>query len=120
MGNKRLKCTLLSVSGYLLSPLSFWNDLFINFPIAYMCGLICGLISHKLFLPGLIGGYWLSNVAGFVLLHKGIVCMINPDVKSKFTKGELIKDVTLSLVYTGGLIILVKMEVLKFLPEYFN
>ena len=120
MDKKRLKCTVLSVSGYLLSPLSFWNDLFINFPIAYVFGVLFGLISQKLFLTGLIAGYWLSNIAGFVLLHKGIVCMINPDVKMRFTKIDVIKDGMLSLVYTGVLVILVKTGVLKFLPEYFQ
>jgi hypothetical protein len=117
---KRLKCTILSVVGYILSPLSFWNDLFVNFPIAYVFGLIFGLVSQKLFLVGLIVGYWLSNIAGFVLLHKGIVCTVNPDLPLKFTKSELIKDGLLSLVYTGVLIVLVKAGILKFLPDYFN
>jgi hypothetical protein len=117
---KRLKCTILSVVGYILSPLSFWNDLFVNFPIAYVFGLIFGLVSQKLFLVGLISGYWLSNIAGFVLLHKGIVCMVNPDLPIKFTKSELIRDGLLSLLYTGILIFLVKAGILKFLPDYFN
>lgn len=117
---KRLKCTALSVAGYILSPLSFWNDLFVNFPIAYFFGLIFGFLSSKLFLTGLITGYWLSNIAGFVLLHKGIVCMVNPDHPMRLTKSEIIKDGLLSLAYTGVLVILVKAGVLKFLPDYFN
>jgi len=117
---KRLKCTILSVVGYTLSPLSFWNDLFVNFPIAYLFGLLFGLASQKLFLTGLITGYWLSNIAGFVLLHKGITCMVNPDLPMKFTRSELIKDGLISLAYTGVLVFLVKAGVLKFLPDYFN
>ncbi len=120
MGKKRLKCTVLSMSGYLLSPLSFWNDLFINVPIAYVFGLMFGLVSERLFLTGLIVGYWLSNVAGFVLLHKGIVCMINPEAKMRFARSELMKDVGLSLAYTAILVILVKGGVLKFFPDYFS
>jgi len=120
MVKERLKCTVLSVSGYLLSPLSFWNDLFINFPIAYAFGLLFGFISRSLFLPGMIFGYWVSNVAGFVLLHKGILCMVNPNLKIRFSKSELIKDGILSSVYTVGLIILVKTGMLRFLPEYFR
>ena len=80
MDKKRLKCTVLSVSGYLLSPLSFWNDLFINFPIAYVFGVLFGLISQKLFLTGLIAGYWLSNIAGFVLLHKRAIPNKMPEI----------------------------------------
>ena len=117
---KRFKCTMLSVVGYILSPLSFWNDLFVNFPIAYVFGLIFGFVSQKLFLAGLITGYWLSNIAGFVLLHKGIVCMVNPDLPMEFTKRELIRDGLLSLAYTGILVFLVKAGILKFLPDYFN
>jgi hypothetical protein len=117
---KRLKCTLLSVAGYILSPLSFWNDLFVNFPIAYLFGLLCGFISHELFLPGLVTGYWLSNMAGVVLLHKGIVCMVNPDLPVKITRSELIKSGLWTIMYTGVLIVLVKIGILQFLPDYFN
>jgi hypothetical protein len=117
---KRLKCTLLSVVGYVLSPLSFWNDLFVNFPIAYFCGLLCGFVSQRLFLPGLVAGYWLSNIAGVVLLHKGIVCMVNPDRPVKISRSELIKSGLWTLAYTAVLIILVKAGILRFLPDYCN
>ena len=117
---KRLKCTLLSVAGYILSPLSFWNDLFVNFPIAYLCGVLCGFMARGLFLPGLVAGYWLSNIAGIVLLHKGIACMINPDRPLKISRIELVKSGLWSLAYTGVLIILVKAGIVRFLPDYFN
>lgn len=55
-----------------------------------------------------------------MLLHKGIVCMVNPDLPMKITKGELVKDALWTLLYTGVLIILVKAGILKFLPDYFN
>lgn len=111
---------MLSVTGYILSPLSFWNDLFINFPIAYAFGVLFGLITKNLFFPALIFGYWLSNIAGLVLLHKGIICMVNPNLKAGFTRTELIKDGILSGMYTILLIILVKTGILKFFPEYFH
>jgi len=117
---KRFKCAPLSAAGYILSPLSFWNDLFVNFPIGYLFGLLCGFTSQDLFLPGLIAGYWLSNIAGMVLLHKGMVCMVKPDLPMRVTRSELIKDGLWTLLYTGVLIILVKTGVLKFLPDYFN
>jgi hypothetical protein len=117
---KRLKCALLSVVGYILSPLSFWNDIFVNFPVAYLCGLLCGFVSQGLFLPGLVAGYWLSNMAGVVLLHKGIVCMAKPDLPVTMTGGELIKSGLWTLVYTAVLIVLVKAGIVKFLPDYFN
>jgi len=59
--------------GFWLSPLSPWNDLFTNIPIAYAFGFLFSLISESLFLPMVILGYWLSNIAGFILMHYGYV-----------------------------------------------
>lgn len=59
--------------GFWLSPLSPWNDLFTNIPLAYFFGLAFSLISETLFFPMVVFGYWLSNVAGFVLMHYGYV-----------------------------------------------
>jgi hypothetical protein len=36
---KKLRGGFLLVIGFLLSPLSFWNDLFFNLPIAYFLGM---------------------------------------------------------------------------------
>lgn len=59
--------------GFWLSPLSPWNDLFTNLPIAYAFGFLFSLISESFFAPMIIVGYWLSNVMGFVLMHYGYV-----------------------------------------------
>jgi hypothetical protein len=121
MVKERLKCILLSWAGYILSPLSFWNDAFVNIPIAYAIGLLFGILSRKFFLPGMIFGYWLSNILGFVLLHKGIVCIGKPGGQLlKFTKGQLITDGIISLAYTIGIVILVKIGLVKFLADYFH
>lgn len=68
--------------GYLLSPLSWWNDLFFNLPIAY--GFAYGLTwwHREWFAPAIALGYWLSNVLGFVLMQWGVgdlVASANPD-----------------------------------------
>ena len=121
MIRERLKCVILSWVGYILSPLSFWNDAFVNIPIAYVIGLLFGTFPRKFFLPGMIFGYWFSNIMGFVLLHKGIICMAKPGEQLlRFTKGQLIKDGIISLVYTVGIVILVKIGLVKFLPDYFH
>ena len=116
-----MKCALLSWVGYVLSPLSFWNDAFVNIPIAYVIGLLFGVVSRRFFLPGIILGYWLSNILGLVLLHKGILCMGKPEEQVwRFTRGQLIKDGILSTAYTAGIVILVKAGLIKFLPDYFR
>ncbi len=121
MIRERLKCLVYSWAGYILSPLSFWNDAFVNIPIAYVIGLLFGAFSRKFFLPGMVLGYWASNVLGFVLLHKGVVCLGRPkESLMKFSRGQLIRDGIISLAYTVGMIILVKFGFLKFFPDYFQ
>lgn len=67
---RRLWSWLLLAVGYLLSPLSWWNDAFINIPIAYLFGSLLGLLHRQLFGPGVVVGYWLTNVAGLVLMQQ--------------------------------------------------
>lgn len=61
---------LLLIVGYLLSPLSWWNDLFVNLPIAYLFGWALSLIQRRLFAPGMVVGYWLTNFLGIYLMHR--------------------------------------------------
>jgi hypothetical protein len=57
--------------GFLLSPLSWWNDLFVNIPIAYVIAQVFNLLDHRLFIVSFVGAYWATNVLGFVLMHIG-------------------------------------------------
>jgi hypothetical protein len=64
--NHKVHGGTLVVVGYLLSPLSWWNDIFLNLPLAYLFGSVFGWFSRTLFLPMFVLGYWLTNVAGFI------------------------------------------------------
>lgn len=114
---KKLTGGIMITIGYLLSPLSWWNDLFINIPIAYAFGVLFGLISKKLFLPMMVIGYLLTNVAGFILMHKGIR---NLKGKKEASKNELAKDILISLAYTAAIIVLVKIGFIRLPWEYFK
>ncbi len=105
--------------GYLLSPLSWWNDLFLNIPIAYGFAFLFGLISKSLFTPMIIVGYWITNIAGFILMHQGTKGFLSKD-KAEYTKKELVKDLFFSIVYTAVIIILIKLGWVKFPTEYFR
>jgi len=109
----------LFVIGYLLSPLSFWNDLFFNIPIAYGVGFLFGLISSKLFLPVMIAAYWLTNLAGFLMMHYGALRAFDKLDKRKRTK-RLIINLIASLVYTGALVAAVKLGWLKVPSDYLH
>ena len=114
-----VKGVILTTIGFLLSPLSWWNDIFINIPLAYIFALPFGFFSKKLFLPAMIFGYWVTNIVGFILMHHGVKDLTNKETK-KYTRKELVKDMMISLIYTVCIVILVLMGVLKFPTEYFG
>ena len=45
---------ILAIIGWILSPLTWWNDPLVNIPIAYGFGYLFSLISESLFLPFMI------------------------------------------------------------------
>lgn len=69
----------------------------------------------------MIFGYWLTNIAGFMLMHHGAKDLFSKEKnKAKLTKRELYKDIGFSLIYTLLVIILVKLGWIKFPLEYFQ
>jgi len=91
---RRLWAALVAGFGWLLSPLSWWNDLFVNVPIAYLFSAPFSLLDERLYMPAFALGYWLTNVLGFVLLHKGVVGMVTR------RKASLRRDLLMASVYT--------------------
>ncbi len=104
---------LFLVLGYLLSPLSFWNDFFFNLPIAYAFGYLCSLISPNLLLPCSIIGYWLSNIAGILLMQAGAIDVFQNQTQERDLKKELLMGLVSSLVYTVVIIALIQFKVLQ-------
>lgn len=118
MKNKVLNGALVTI-GYVLSPLSWWNDIFINIPLAYGFAFLFGLISESLFYPMMIIGYWITNIVGLILMHRGIKG-ITASEDSKYEKKELFKDIFFSILYTLIIVVLIKIGWLKFPTEYFK
>ena len=116
---RKIKGGFLATIGFILSPLSWWNDLLINIPLAYTLAFPFGFISKSLFFPMMIFGYWITNVAGFMLMHHGCHDLVSKE-KGKYTKKELGKDIMISLIYTMIVIIFIKAGWLKFPLEYFK
>ena len=116
---RRIRGGLLAIIGYILSPLSWWNDLVVNIPIAYLFGCLFCLISKSLFLPAMIVGYWITNIAGLILLHKGVVAMVQKEKKA-YGRRDLLKDLAISIAYTLVIVILVWSGILKSPMEYFQ
>jgi hypothetical protein len=109
---------IVALIGYMLSPLSWWNDLFVNVPLALGFAWVISLLDKRAFMPSLVVGYWLTNVLGFILLHKGAQQVLSRTPKA-YTRRDLLKDVSISLLYTLLIVLLVQFGVIKPIQSYF-
>jgi hypothetical protein len=110
--------TLIGV-GYLLSPLSWWNDLFFNLPIALALGYAASWLKGDWFVPGTLVGYWLSNVLGMVLLQWGATdVLLSPEQANP--KRDLLIGLGSSTLYTVVIAVLVYWQVLPVPDFLFN
>jgi hypothetical protein len=57
--------------GYLLSPLTWWNDAVVNLPLAWAFASAASWIYEPLFTPALVAGYWGTNLLGLLLMGAG-------------------------------------------------
>jgi len=112
--SKLLNGTLASI-GFILSPLSWWNDLVVNFPLSYIIALPFGLLNQKLFIPAFIVAYWLTNIIGLLLIHKGSQKLFNPNSQ---TKNQILNTFVWGSIYTILIIILVLSGALSFPSEF--
>ena len=99
--------------GFILSPLSWWNDAFVNIPLAIGFGWIVATMYKPLFQPAVVVGYWLTNVLGFVLLHKGAEKMVRSEGGRAYSRKDLLRDLIISLIYTGVIVALLKAKILQ-------
>ena len=111
--NQKTKGVILGTIGYLLSPLSWWNDLIVNIPLAYGFASVFGLISERLFFPMIVIGYWLTNVLGLFLMHYGIGMATQKKESINIKKQALIL-----FGYTILIVILIKLNILRLPAEY--
>ena len=60
---------LLFFVGWLLSPFTAWNDVFINIPLAYLAASLFFKLFPVNFAVLVIVFYWLSNGLGMLLMY---------------------------------------------------
>ncbi len=114
----KIKALLLVGVGYMLSPLSWWNDLFFNLPIAYLFGYLVSWISPDLFIPFTIIGYWISNILGILMMQIGATDMFF-DKKQKNVQKDLLIGLGSSTLYTLLILGLLYFHILE-LPDFLN
>jgi hypothetical protein len=114
---RRFEGGIVAFIGFLLSPLSWWNDLFVNVPLALAFAWAVSFFHAPAFGVSFVLGYWLTNVLGFILLHKGTARMVTGRAET-YTRKKFLRDVAVSLGYTALIVILVKFGVIKPITEY--
>lgn len=110
---KRVYGSVVTFVGYMLSPLSWWNDLFVNIPLAYLFACVVNFIVPGYFLADMIIGYWLTNIAGFIMMHIGVKIASLKEVKIEF-----LKYLVLSLCYTFLVVALYYIGWVRFPTDY--
>ena len=107
--------------GYILSPLSWWNDAFVNVPLAYVFAWLVSFFIGQFFGPSFVAGYWLTNMIGLVMMHKGICQMVRHEYcEPANLKKRLLHDLVISIGYTGVIILLLKFNIIRPVGEYFK
>jgi hypothetical protein len=97
--------------GYLLSPLSWWNDPFINLPLAYLFANLVSLLSHRLFAPAMVVGYWLTNIVGLVMMARGTAQVAASSHRHR--RRELLLSVAAATGYTALVVVLIRLGFLR-------
>lgn len=90
---------IIAFIGLMLSPITWWNDPFVNIPISYLAASVIAHFSPKLFSISFLLFYWLTNVIGMFLLYIGGEGLI----KTKISGGKQIVTV---IIYSVIILVL--------------
>jgi len=121
MSSKRkMSGGLMIFIGFMLSPLSWWNDLFVNVPLAVGFAWLVSLFYKPAFAATVVIGYWLTNFLGFVLMYRGGQKLLSSREIGKYSGRELFRDVVISLLYTLLIVLLVRLKILQPIKDYFS
>lgn len=111
---------VVGLVGFILSPLSWWNDLFVNVPLALGTAWLVAAIHPPAFEAAAVIAYWLTNVLGFVLMHKGAQQALGKGESRPYSRKDVIRDLGVSLGYTLLIVVLIKLGVLQPVQDYFS
>lgn len=109
---KKIINTFLTVFGFLLSPLSWWNDLVFNIPISYFLAYPFGLINKEYFYVALITIYWATNILGVVFMQIGVRGLIKKEGKIKMK--DMLLNLLFCCLYSSLIIVLIQLKILTF------
>lgn len=106
--------------GYLLSPVSWWNDLFVNIPLSYLFASLISVIKYdpNLFNLSFIIFYFLTNIIGLLIVGYNLDNPLRK--KYEWKKEKVIWGLIWVLIYSVLIIALLYMDVLRMPYEYFR
>jgi len=111
---RRAWAGLLAATGYILSPLSWYNDLLVNIPLAYLIAWPFARIDSRLYAPAFVVAYWLTNIVGLALVHRGTAGLIDSTRPRLWvTRKSVSDDILIALIYTAIIISLIATGVLR-------
>jgi len=68
---KKIFFASLSFLGWVLSPFTWWNDAFVNLPLAYLSANVINRALPRSFPAAFLITYWFTNVLGIALMYIG-------------------------------------------------
>jgi hypothetical protein len=110
----RLIGGILFTVGIILSPLTWWNDPFINIPISYFIAELIRTIYPQLFMAAFVIVYWMTNVLGFLSMHAGSNVLLRRENK----ENQYLSFILISLFYTLIILILSQINFIQSPLEY--
>jgi hypothetical protein len=116
--NRRLRGGLVAAIGFILSPLSWWNDPFVNVPLAVGVAWVVAWFYPPAFQAAALIAYWLSNVLVLVLMHKGAQHAFGAQKPRTARLREWLLDLGVSLAYTLLIVLLLKLQILQPVGDY--
>jgi hypothetical protein len=121
---KKIWNLFLVTTGFILSPLSWWNDLIVNIPISYVLALPFGLINKQIFNIAFVAMYWLTNVVGILMMQFGAKGFSKKETPArnathnvaggKLTKKNLLTNLGFCSLYSVLIFVLVQFKIISF------
>lgn len=109
----QLRALALLAIGWMLSPLCWWNDLVINLPIAWLVARLLAVWNSSWFTPGLLIGYWLTNIVGILLMQLSALDVFRDKDQPRDLPRELLGGLLTSTLYSLAVFLLVKTGILS-------
>ena len=114
MNKRRLLDAIMATTGFILSPLSWWNDILVNVPLAYLFSWPFSAMHEQLFVPSFIIGYWLTNLLGLIMLHLGSAGLL----QKRQDKFNFKTSFVVSLIYSALIFVIVMLGWVESPAEY--